>query len=105
MSCSSLFAICSERHHPGGQTGAEALYAELLRGVRALRGPHTVLAGVESWRLFMVQDIRYSTLASQPFAIDIHNPTYGQPSGNLTPGLTPATASAPRACSCKTRWT
>jgi len=27
---------------------AEALYAELLRGVRALRGPHTHLAGVAS---------------------------------------------------------
>ena len=48
---------------------------------------HTVLAGVESWRLFMGQDIRYSTLASQPFAIDIHNPTYGQAPGNLTPGF------------------
>ncbi|MFX6424188.1 TonB-dependent receptor, partial [Acinetobacter baumannii] len=38
-------------------------------------------------RLYMGQDIRYSTLTSQPFAIDIYNPTYGQAPGNLTPGF------------------
>ncbi|ODS65059.1 MAG: ligand-gated channel protein [Acidovorax sp. SCN 65-108] len=48
---------------------------------------HTVLAGVETWRLTAAQDIRYSSLASQPFAIDIYNPVYNQPVGNLTPGF------------------
>ena len=38
------------------------------------------------------------------FAIDIHSPP-GQAPATSTPGTTPATASAPRACSCKTRWT
>lgn len=48
---------------------------------------HTVLAGVETSRLTAAQDIRYSSLASQPFAIDIYNPVYNQPVGNLTPGF------------------
>ncbi len=48
---------------------------------------HTVLAGVETWRLTAAQDIRYSSLASQPFAIDIYNPVYNQSVGNLTPGF------------------
>ncbi|RYF24373.1 MAG: TonB-dependent siderophore receptor [Comamonadaceae bacterium] len=45
---------------------------------------HTVLAGVESSRLTMGQDIRYSTLATQPFAIDIYEPVYGAAPGALT---------------------
>lgn len=48
---------------------------------------HTLLAGVESSRLTMGQDIRYSSLATQPFAIDIHNPVYGTAPGALTPGF------------------
>ncbi|MDA8523137.1 TonB-dependent siderophore receptor [Acidovorax sp. NCPPB 4044] len=48
---------------------------------------HTLLAGVESWRLSMGQDIRYSNLATQPFAIDIFQPVYGQAPGTLTPGF------------------
>lgn len=35
---------------------------------------HTVLAGLESWRLYMGQDIRYS---AQKYPIDIYNPVYG----------------------------
>lgn len=48
---------------------------------------HTVLAGLEAWRLFMGQDIRYSNLTAQPFAIDIYNPVYNQPRGTLAPGF------------------
>lgn len=48
---------------------------------------HTVLAGIESWRLSMGQDIRYSNLASQPFPIDIYAPVYGAAPGRLTPGF------------------
>ncbi len=35
---------------------------------------HTVLAGLESWRLYMGQDIRYS---AGKYPIDIYNPVYG----------------------------
>ena len=48
---------------------------------------HTLLAGIETWRLTTSQDIRYSSLSSQPFAIDIYNPVYNQAVGNLTPGF------------------
>lgn len=45
---------------------------------------HTVLAGLESWRLYMGQDIRYS---AQKYPIDIYNPTYGNvPHGPLVQG-------------------
>lgn len=45
---------------------------------------HTVLAGVESWRLYMGQDIRYSP---QKYPIDIYNPVYGNvPQGPLVQG-------------------
>ncbi len=37
---------------------AEALYAELLRGVRALRGPHTVLAGVASGGAWLAERLQ-----------------------------------------------
>lgn len=47
---------------------------------------HTLLTGVETWRLSTAQDIRYSNLSQQPFAIDIYNPVYNQAPGNLTPG-------------------
>ncbi|WP_121453925.1 TonB-dependent siderophore receptor [Acidovorax sp. 106] len=40
---------------------------------------HTVLAGVDSWRLTSGQDIRYST---QKYPIDIYNPTYGTVTGS-----------------------
>lgn len=39
---------------------------------------HTLLAGVESWRLFMGLYGEYSNVAKAPYAIDIHNPTYGR---------------------------
>ncbi len=45
---------------------------------------HTVLAGVESWRLYMGQNIRYSPAK---YPIDIYNPTYGNvPRGPLVQG-------------------
>lgn len=45
---------------------------------------HTVLAGLESWRLYMGQDIRYSP---QKYPIDIYNPVYGNvPQGPLVQG-------------------
>lgn len=45
---------------------------------------HTVLAGVDAWRLASAQDIRYS---AQKYPIDIYNPTYGSvPRGPLAPG-------------------
>jgi len=37
---------------------AEALYAELLRGVRALRGPHTHLAGVASGGAWLAERLQ-----------------------------------------------
>ena len=48
---------------------------------------HTVLAGLEAWRLYMRQDIRYSNLTAEPFAIDIYSPVYNQPRGTLLPGF------------------
>ena len=39
---------------------------------------HTLLAGVESWRLFMGQYGEYSSVARAPYAIDIYQPLYGQ---------------------------
>ncbi|RYF65087.1 MAG: TonB-dependent siderophore receptor, partial [Comamonadaceae bacterium] len=46
---------------------------------------HTVLAGLESWRLYMGQDIRYS---AQRYPIDIYNPVYGNvPRGPLAQGF------------------
>ena len=45
---------------------------------------HTVLAGVDSWRLTSGQDIKYSP---QKYPIDIYNPTYGTvPSAPLAQG-------------------
>lgn len=45
---------------------------------------HTVLAGLESWRLYMGQDIRYS---AQKYPIDIYDPVYGTvPRGPLVQG-------------------
>lgn len=38
---------------------------------------HTLLAGVESWRLFAGQFGIYSNPATAPYAIDIDQPTYG----------------------------
>ncbi len=63
---------------------------------------HTVLAGVESWRF---HGAGHSLLhPGQPaFAIDIHNPTYGQAPGNLTPGFDTRDRQRARACS-STRW-
>ena len=40
---------------------------------------HTVLAGVEIWRVHSKMDIFYSNLQRNPFAIDIYQPIYGQP--------------------------
>jgi len=37
---------------------AEALYAELLRGVRALRGPHTHLAGIASGGAWLAERLQ-----------------------------------------------
>ena len=37
---------------------AEALYGELLRGVRALRGPHTQLAGIASGGAWLVERLQ-----------------------------------------------
>lgn len=64
-----------------------SLQAEVEGKLQAGGFSHTVLAGVETWRLTAAQDIRYSSLASQPFAVDIYNPVYNQPVGNLTPGF------------------
>lgn len=64
-----------------------SLQAEVEGKLRTGGLVHTVLAGVETWRLTAAQDIRYSSLTSQPFAIDIYNPVYDQPVGNLTPGF------------------
>lgn len=64
-----------------------SLQAEVEGKLRTGSLAHTVLAGVETWHLSAAQNIRYSSLASQPFAIDIHNPVYNQPVGNLTPGF------------------
>ncbi|XAH23868.1 TonB-dependent receptor [Xylophilus sp. GW821-FHT01B05] len=47
---------------------------------------HTLLAGVEASRLFMAMDIYYSSLAQNPYAIDIYQPVYGQPRPALLPG-------------------
>ncbi|WP_082492971.1 TonB-dependent siderophore receptor [Acidovorax sp. Leaf160] len=38
---------------------------------------HTLLAGVESWRLFAGQYGIYSNPATAPYAIDVYQPTYG----------------------------
>nr|WP_233559510.1 TonB-dependent receptor [Acidovorax sp. 93] len=64
-----------------------SLQAEVEGKLRTGGLVHTVLAGVETWRLTAAQDIRYSSLTSQPFAIDIYNPVYDQPVGNLTPSF------------------
>ena len=64
-----------------------SVQAEVEGKFRAGGLGHTLLAGVESWRLAMGQDIRYSNLTTQPFAIDIYDPVYGQPRGTLTPGF------------------
>lgn len=37
---------------------AEALYGELLRGVRSLRGPHTYLAGIASGGAWLVERLQ-----------------------------------------------
>lgn len=64
-----------------------SIQAEVEGKLRTGGLQHTLLAGLESWRLFMGQDIRYSSLASQPFAIDIYNPVYGAGPGSLAPGF------------------
>ena len=64
-----------------------SLQAEVEGRFRTAGLGHTLLAGVESWRLAMGQGIDYSTLATQPFAIDILDPVYGQPRGVLRPGF------------------
>jgi iron complex outermembrane receptor protein len=40
---------------------------------------HRMLFGVDASRLHMGMDIAYSTLATNPYAIDIYEPVYGQP--------------------------
>jgi iron complex outermembrane receptor protein len=55
-----------------------AVQAEIEGAFRTGGIGHTLLAGVESWRLFMAQDGFYSNLATAPYAIDIYRPTYGQ---------------------------
>ena len=64
-----------------------SLQAEMEGKFRALGLGHTLLAGIESWRLAMGQDIAYSNLTTQPFPIDIYAPVYGQPKGILRPGF------------------
>jgi iron complex outermembrane receptor protein len=64
-----------------------SLQAEVEGRFRTAGLGHTLLAGVESWRLAMGQGIAYSTLATQPLAIDIFDPVYGQPRGTLRPGF------------------
>ncbi|MDD0838260.1 TonB-dependent siderophore receptor [Curvibacter sp. HBC61] len=64
-----------------------SLQAELEGKLQAGGFRHTVLAGVETWRLVTEQNINYSNLATQPFAIDIYNPVYNQAAGTLTPGF------------------
>ena len=64
-----------------------SVQAEVEGRFRAAGVGHTLLAGLESWRLAMGQDILYSNLATQPFAIDVQAPAYGQPRGILRPGF------------------
>ena len=71
----------SWRSLPGRDASAQAeVEGKLATG--ALR--HTVLAGVEAWRLTTAQDILYSP---QKYPIDIYNPAYGTvPQGPLAQG-------------------
>ncbi|MDF3839025.1 TonB-dependent siderophore receptor [Cupriavidus basilensis] len=48
---------------------------------------HTVLAGVDASRLYMGMDIAYSSIASNPYAIDIYQPVYGQPQPPVAPSI------------------
>lgn len=64
-----------------------AVQAEVEGKLRTGAFTHTVLAGVSTSRLTMGQNIWYSNLAAQPFAIDIDNPTYGAPHGVLSRGF------------------
>jgi iron complex outermembrane receptor protein len=55
-----------------------AVQAEIEGAFRTGGIGHTVLAGVESWRLFVGQYGVYSNPATAPYAIDIYQPAYGQ---------------------------
>ena len=56
-----------------------SLQAEVEGKLRTGGISHTVLAGVEIWRVHSKMDIFYSNLQRNPFAIDIYQPIYGQP--------------------------
>ncbi|MFS8977241.1 TonB-dependent siderophore receptor [Cupriavidus necator] len=48
---------------------------------------HRMLVGVEASRLFMGMDIAYSSLAMNPYAIDIYEPVYGQAKPPVSPNI------------------
>lgn len=74
----------SWRSLPSRDTSAQA---EVEGKVRTGAFGHTVLAGLTASRVAMGQDIWYSNLATQPQAIDIYEPVYGQPGSRLTRGI------------------
>ena len=61
-----------------------SLQAEVTGHFQTAGIGHTLLAGVESWRLATMQEIYYSTIANESFAIDIYEPVYGAAPGMLT---------------------
>ncbi|WP_354686050.1 TonB-dependent siderophore receptor [Cupriavidus necator] len=48
---------------------------------------HRMLVGIEASRLFMGMDIAYSSLATNPYAIDIYEPVYGQAKPPVLPNI------------------
>ncbi|WP_183284125.1 TonB-dependent siderophore receptor [Cupriavidus alkaliphilus] len=48
---------------------------------------HRMLVGIEASRLFMGMDIAYSSLAANPYAIDLYEPVYGQAKPPLAPSI------------------
>lgn len=48
---------------------------------------HRMLVGVEASRLCMGMDIAYSNLATNPYAIDIYEPVYGQAKPPVSPNI------------------
>ncbi|SPA53848.1 TonB-dependent siderophore receptor [Cupriavidus taiwanensis] len=48
---------------------------------------HRMLVGVEASRLYMGMDILYSSLAANPYAIDIYEPVYGQAKPPVSPSI------------------
>lgn len=57
------------------------------RTSRLLGASNGSLVGVEASRLFMGMDIAYSNLATNPYAIDIYEPVYGQAKPPVSPNI------------------